>query len=147
MEPRVIKNSEKPTSQYLQRLIDEYDKSKEFAKKATERVDELKEALRKYVKSYGTTDDRGHVWLPAESHQLKNERRVSRSLNVVAAEKWAKDNGHWDSVKKTIEVLDEDALVALVWKNTELEAEVSALYSEKTSWAFKVVEGKSYDDE
>lgn len=146
MEPRVIK-SDKPDAQYLQRLIDEYDKSKEFAKKATDRVDELKESLRGYVKKYGTADDRGHVWLPAESHQLKNERRVSRSFDAKAAEKWAKENGHWDTVRRVVEMVDEDALMALVWDNPELEEEASKFYTEKATWAFKVVEGKSYDDE
>lgn len=138
---------EKPDTEYLQRLIDEYEKSKEFANKATARVDELKESLRAYVKNHGTTDDRGHVWLPARTHQLKNEKRVSRTFNRPAAEVWAKEEGHWDLVKQTIEVLDEDALMALVWKNPELEPVVMKFYTEKASWAFKVVEGKSYDDE
>lgn len=146
MEPRTIKD-QKPDSQYLQKLIDEYEKSKEFAKRATERADELKESLRTYVKKHGTLDDRGHVWLPGTSHQLKNEKRVSKSLDVAKAEAWAKENGHWESVRKIIETIDEDALMALIWKNPELEPAISALYSEKTSWAFKVVEGKSYDDD
>lgn len=146
MEPRTIKD-QKPDTQYLQKLIDEYEKSKDFAKKATDRVDELKEALRGYVKKYGATDDRGHVWLPANTHQLKNEKRVSRSLNEHAAQNWAKAEGHWDTVKKVVEVLDVDALMALVWKNPELEPIIEGFYEEKTSWAFKVVEGKTYDDE
>lgn len=138
---------EKPDKEYLERLIDEYNKSKEFADKANARVDELKGSLRTYVKAHGTTDDKGHVWLPAVNHQLKYEKRVSRSFDRDTAEKWAKSEGYWDSVKQIIEVLDEDALLALVWKNPELETVITKFYTEKATWAFKVVEGKSYDDE
>ena len=146
MEPRTIKN-EKPNMDYLQRLIDEYDKSKAFADKAAARVEELKKVLKSYVADFGTADDKGHKWLAGETHQLKNERRVSRAFDTKAGEKWAKTTGHWESVKRTVEVLDEDALMALVWDNPELEEEVSKLYTEKETWAFKVVEGKSYEDE
>lgn len=146
MEPRTIKD-DKPAQDYLQRLIDEYDKSKGFADKAVARVEELKGVLKGYVKKFGSTDDKGHGWLPAITHQLKNERRVSRSFDSSAAERWAKETGHWDSVKRTIETVDEDALMALVWDNPELEEQVSKFYTEKATWAFKVIAGKSYDDE
>lgn len=141
---------EKPDKEYLERLIDEYNKSREFADKANARVDELKGSLRTYVKAHGTADDKGHVWLPAINHQLKHEKRTSVSLNTQKAEDWAKENGVWDKVKKTIEVLDEDALVALLWQNQEsgeMASILDSFYTKKDSWAFKVVEGKSYDDE
>lgn len=146
MEQRTIKD-EKPDKDYLQRLIDEYDKSKNFADKAVARVEEMKTVLKGYVKKFGSTDDKGHGWLPAMTHQLKNERRVSRSLDIKAVEEWAKANGYWDDVSRVVEVVDEDAVTALVWKKPELESVISSFYTEKATWAFKIVAGKSYDDE
>lgn len=140
-----------PGPNHIQRLINEYLKSKEFADKANERVDELKTALRAYVKDNGTSDEKGHIWLPAETHKLKNERRVSVSFDSNKAEVWAKENGHWDKIKKTVEMVDEDLLMTLIWQDETSDAVlgVSAddFYNARETWAFKVVEGKNYDDE
>lgn len=132
---------------HIETLVSEYKKAKEFATKVTERADELKKELVKLVKESGKPDNKGHLWLDAGDNQVKHERRVSRSLDQSAAIDWAKNNGVWDEVKEVIEVLSEDALLKFFWENPDRSKELEEMYSEKESWAFKIVERKNYDDD
>lgn len=138
---------EKVDASVVGSLVEEYRKAKEFADKVAVRADELKKELTRLVKSHGKPDDRGHLWLSAGDSQVKHERRVSRNLDRMAAERWARDNGLWDQVKETIEVLSEDSLMKYFWDNPDKEAVLEDLYNERETWAFKIVEKKSYDDE
>lgn len=133
----------------IPRLTKEYVEAKRFAESATKRADELKKVLRQVVVDNGTPDDRGNLWCPAGDFQLKHERRASQTFDSAAAEAWAKENGHWEAVKETvvIERLNQDALIALGWGNSELYEAIASFYKESTTWAFKVIEQKSYDDE
>lgn len=129
------------------RLAQEYLDAKRFAESTAKRADELKATLVKDLVDNGVTDDRGHMWCPAGNLQLKRERRVSEVFQTDAATTWAKDNGHWDAVKETIEVLSEDRLLALGWNDQDIANAIKQFYTQKETWAFKVVEQKSYDDE
>jgi hypothetical protein len=53
----------------------------------------------------------------------------------------------WKDVSEEVRILSEDKLLGKVWDNPELKLELDELYVKKESWAFKVVEGKSYGDE
>lgn len=128
-------------------LVEEYRKAKEFSDKVAARADALKKELTRLVKSHGKPDDRGHLWLAAGDSQVKHERRVSRNLDRAAAERWARDNGIWDEVKEVVEVLSEDSLMKYFWQNPDQEKVLDDLYTERETWAFKLVEKKSYDDE
>lgn len=138
---------EKVDSSVVGSLVEEYRKAKEFADKVAARADELKKELTRLVKSHGKPDDKGHLWLAAGDSQVKHERRVSRNLDRLAAERWAQENGLWDQVKEVVEVLSEDALMKYFWENPDKEKVLEDLYNERETWAFKIVEKKSYDDE
>jgi len=133
----------------LERLAKEYVDSKHFAEAANKRVDELKKMLRQQLVANGVADDRGNLWCPAGDYQLKHERRASQLFDTYAAEAWARENGHWENVSETvvIERLNQDALIALGWDNSELYETIASFYKESVTWAFKVIEQKSYDDE
>lgn len=128
-------------------LVNEYKNAKEFAEKLSARVDELKKELVRIVKERGRADDKGHLWLPAGDCQIKHERRVSRNLDHRAAEHWAREEGLWDEVKEVVEVLSEDALLKHFWENPNKEDILESLYTNRETWAFKIVAKKSYDDE
>lgn len=130
-----------------QRLAKEYLDSKGFADSIAKRTDELKKSLVEDLIANGTPDDKGNLWCPAGDYQLKRERRVSESFDAQAAEKWAKLNGFWDQVVETIEVLNEDKLLALGWEDQDVAEALRTFYTQKETWAFKVVTQKSYDDE
>lgn len=138
---------EKVDASVVSSLVEEYRKAKEFADKVASRADELKKELTRLVKTHGKPDDKGHLWLAAGDSQVKHERRVSRNLDRVTAESWARDNGLWDQVKETIEVLSEDSLMKYFWDNPDKESVLEDLYNERETWAFKIVEKKSYDDD
>jgi hypothetical protein len=130
-----------------ERLAEEFLDAKRFADSTAKRAEELKKVLIEDTIANGHPDERGHVWCPAGKYQLKRELRVSDTFDSQAAAVWAKENGHWDDVKETIEVLNEDRLLALAWNSEEIAKIVKSFYGTKEVWAFKVVEGKSYDDE
>lgn len=131
----------------LVQLLHTYKEQKEFADRLLSRVEEMKRDLIKRVESKGFTDDRGHQWLSAGDHQLKRERRVSVSFNTQYAEQWARENGIWDDVKEVVEVVSEEKLLAALWDREEMKDKLDDFYNKRESYAFKVVEGKSYDDE
>ena len=70
-------------------------------------------------------------------HELKRERRVSKSFNSTQAEEWAREQGLWDDVKEVIERLSEDKLLQLAWEDKALLTTVQTFYTEKETWAFK----------
>jgi len=123
---------------YISRLVDEFRKVKDTISSLEERMSGMRTTLLKTLIDDGMTDDKGHQWLKAEGKEIKRERRVSTSFDFASAEKWAKENGHWDSVKKVVEVLDEDKLLALAWDNPEVQEVMKTFYVERESWALKV---------
>jgi hypothetical protein len=131
----------------LGRIVTEYVNLKGLVDKYQSRLDDIKKELSNQVDWFGDVDDKGHKWLPAGEHQLKRERRVSINLDNRIAEQWAKDKDMWDEISEEIRVVSEDKLLGKVWDNPELKLELDDLYVKKETWAFKVVEGKSYGDE
>lgn len=128
------------------RLAREYRDTKQMIDKVSKRLTELKSALMSELDAEGTPDDRGHVWCPAGDFTLKKERRVSEVFDLQAATTWAKENGFWDEVKEVVEVASEDKILALGWNHPELTDTLTKFYDLKVSWAFKVIEGQSYDE-
>lgn len=131
----------------VERLIQEYRAAKEFSDKTAARTDALKKELIAMVIEHGVPDDRGHKWLPGINTQVKHERRVSRSFDLDAAEEWAEKLGILDEVQETITTITENAVLSYCWDHQEHQETLSGFYTEKESWAFKVVDQKSYDDE
>jgi hypothetical protein len=132
---------------YLRRLALEFSKAKEFAEKAAEHANYLKKLLSEAVDSQGDPDEKGNRWISIDGFDLKRERRVSRSLDVSRATEWAHANDHWTAVSEVVEQLSEDRLLTLAWERQDLASEVSALYSEKEVWAFKLIEKKTDEPE
>lgn len=125
------------TPEYYERLAQEYKKSKEALDMLTKRQNEMKAELVEAIKEQGYEDDKGHKWLKLGSMELKYERRVSRSFDEFAADAWAHETGRWDELKRVVEMLDEDKLLALAWENEDVAETIQAFYVEKETWAFK----------
>lgn len=137
----------KPDKFELEKLVREYNDAKDFADRTTKRANELKSTLLTYVKEHGVPDDRGHKWLGAGNMQIKHERRVGKSFDLNAAQAWAKELGIWDEVKEVIEVVTEDAILKYSWEHPEHHDTVADFYTERETWAFKIVDQKSYEDD
>jgi hypothetical protein len=122
---------------YYERLAQEFKKSKEAIEALTKRQNDMKAELVEAVKANGFADDKGHLHYTAGSTEMKYERRVSRSLDIEAVEKWAKENDHWDDIKEIIEVVDEDKLMNLAWNDDTVAETLETFYNVKEVWAFK----------
>lgn len=123
---------------HIQRLAEEFKRSKEALEALEKRHNEMKKQLSEAVDTMGYEDDKGHRWLKVGDFELKRERRVSRSFDLAAAERWARENGYWDDVKEIIEVTNEGNMLRLAWENKDLADTVTGFYTEKEVWAFKV---------
>lgn len=123
--------------QHYIKLVEDFVSQKKLLSQLEARVEKMKKELSTLVETHGTADDSGHIWLNVGGHELKRERRVSKSFNSSQAEEWAKEQGHWDDVKEVVERISEDKLLALAWNNKTLLPEVQAFYVEKETWAFK----------
>lgn len=137
---RVVKREQEQETAdqaYLERLAEEYKRSKETLAMVEKRTNDMKKELSVAVEKFGDSDDKGHLWLTVGDMVLKREKRVSRSFDATAAELWAKEKGLWEDVKDVIEVMSEDKLLGLAWNNKELEETIMTFYVEKESWAFK----------
>jgi len=152
MQVRTIKpvsNDEAPQDVVagdLERLVREYLNTKDMASKLNARLDEMKQAISKMVEESGYEDEKGNLWLPSGNHQCKREKRVSIQLDEKAAEEWAREEGIWDDIKVVQERLDVDKLAAISWEVKEYAEKVESFTKEKITWAFKVIEGKAYDE-
>lgn len=129
---------EKPyDEQYLTKLVEDFVSQKKLLSQLETRVDKIKKELSSVVDQHGTPDDNGHIWLNIGGHELKRERRVSKSFDTVSAEQWAREQGFWAEVVEVIERISEEKVAALAWNNKDLLPIVQTFYTEKETWAFK----------
>lgn len=132
----------------IERLTQEYLAAKSFAEKAQERADALKKILNEAVESQGHPDERGHLWVDAGPYELKRERRVSKNLDQRAAMEWLDAlPALRESCVEYVPQVNEDRLLGVAWELPELADPIGALYKERVTWAFKVVEKKGHESE
>lgn len=122
---------------YYTKMVEEFVSDKKLLSQLETRVEKKKKELSAIVDQLGTPDDSGHIWLNIGGHELKRERRVSKSFNTTQAEEWAREQGLWDDVKEVIERISEDKLLGLAWNDKSLLSVVQSFYTEKETWAFK----------
>ena len=124
--------------QHTRMLVDEYKNHKHMLEMTQKRVDALKADLTQMLVTYGQPDEKGNLWIDMGDLEFKRERRISKSFNSSAAEAWAKQNGHWETVREIVEVLSEDKLLGLAWNNDAIQETIKTFYVEKETWALKV---------
>lgn len=137
----------KLTPEDMDMLTREFQDLKSMIDKYTVRLNSLKKELSDQVDVYGEEDDRGNKWIALGNYQLKRERRAGVSFSSDDAEEWAKENGYWDDVVEVIEVVSEDKVLSLAWKDDSLKTQIDALFKVRESWAFKIVDKKAYTDD
>lgn len=134
----VNRNPDDMNTDYIERLAEEFKKSKEAVEAMTKRQDSLKKELTEFVVSHGRADEKGSLYLKVGDFDMKRERRVSRSLDLSAVQEWAQANGYWDDIKEVIEVVNEDRLMNLAWTNEQVAETLESFYTIKEVWAFKI---------
>lgn len=114
-----------------------------YAKRATALANDLKARL----DSLGTELDGGHFRFSFASPigdfaGLKKERRVSRTLDEDRALEILQQRGVADQATKTITVIDEDAVFALLAEEVLTEKDIEEMFPAKVTWALKVEKTK-----
>lgn len=122
---------------YYTKMVEDFVSQKKLLSQLEARIEKMKKELSGIVEEFGTQDDSGHMWLNIGGHELKRERRVSKSFNATQAENWAREQGVWDDVKEVVERISEDKLLGLAWNDKSLLPVVQEFYTEKETWAFK----------
>ena len=115
-----------------------------FAKKQIEyfekKAKELRENLFAHIEEDGEKDSDGHIILELPESvdgvvSIKKQRRVSRKVNEDAALEIIEAKGLRDRLIKTVEVIDEDELMAALYNDDLTEAEIDEMYPEVVTWA------------
>ena len=110
---------------------------KEQIKFLEERQKEIKKRLQEAVVELGETDGRGHITLELdEDIKITNQRRETRTLNEELAETILKEKNIYEECVKMVPVLQQDAIMAQVYKGTLTEQEIDELFPAKVTYAF-----------
>lgn len=131
-------------------VVNEYIKHLEHSDRLQKMISDLKSTMSKWVDE-GEEDEKGHRWLKVGRYLLqKQKRQGSPVLDQKAVEEWAKSRGIWGQVTKTVEILDEDALLAYVYDHRDedgLEETYKSFFKDAPiSYAFiKPKEEDTYD--
>jgi hypothetical protein len=105
-----------------------------------DRQKELKAALFLQIDEGGFEDDKGNIWLELPEAiddylSLQKQKRVSRKIDEGVAMTLIEEKGLRDRLIKTVEVVDEDELMAALYDGTLTEEEVDEMFPAKIVWA------------
>jgi len=105
-----------------------------------EQMKELREDLFSKIEESGETDDKGNIIfeLPEEIEGVKSmmkQRRVTRKIDEDVAFDIIDEKGLRDKLIKTVEIIDEDALMAALYSDELTEEEIDEMYPQTVVWA------------
>jgi len=129
------------TDQQIDKMFREYLNIKTLADDTTARANQIKAELNQAVEALGQVDDRGHVWLELSEeiggyYSLQRQKRISKSLDEQVAEKILAERQLTDLCYKTIQVLDEDAIMAMLYEGRLTDEDIDVMFPSKVTWAF-----------
>lgn len=143
------------------RTLDEHLRSRELAESAKRMQEKYRDLLKGHIIDSVEPDADGHRWffLSDETEDpyigpdgrviesLKVEKRSSISLDEEVAEDRLKELGLLDQCIETVEVLDEDKILALNFEDKLSDEDLALMYKEgKATFAFKVNRGSKVDE-
>jgi hypothetical protein len=115
-----------------------------FVKKQVEffetELKRLKEKIFEHMDSEGEVDGSGNLFVELDNEiegvkTFQKQRRVSRKINPEMADNVIMSKGLESELYKTIQVIDEDALMAALYEGKLTEEEIELMYPEKVIWA------------
>lgn len=125
----------------VERLLGDYVKHKALADDAKARADEFKAQIVAALERDGVEDDRGHRWIELENPvgpyvAVQHQKRISKALDEQAADEILSSLGLKDRCVKTVEVLDEDAVMAALYDGLLTDEHIDRMFPSKVVWAF-----------
>ena len=125
--------------------LEQYSAIKDQTKFLAEREKALKEQLINYIDRFGEVDGKGHIVFEAPDNragvkEILKQRKVSKSEDLEVVERILKEKNLWDSCTETITItkVNQDAVMACVFKDELTEEEVDLMYPSTISYAFLV---------
>lgn len=107
----------------------------------TKRQTDVKKQLLAIVEADGVEDDRGHISFSIDDDEtgvkaITKQRRVSKSLDIDAAETILTKKGIKDTCIKMMPILDEDAIMAAFYEGLLTEEDIDTMFPAKVTYAF-----------
>ena len=107
----------------------------------TKRQTDVKKQLLAIVEADGVEDDRGHISFSIDDDEtgvkaITKQRRVSKSLDIDAAETILTKKGIKDTCIKMMPLLDEDAIMAAFYEGLLTEEDIDTMFPAKVTYAF-----------
>lgn len=127
----------------LKDTVRQYVVIKDEITNLTNRQNSLKKQLQDLIKEHGEVDSRGHIVLEVNDEvsgitSIKQQRRVSKSLDMDVAENIIEDKNLEDSCIVMVPTIDEEAIMAAFYAGKLTEADIDAMFPEKVTYAFVV---------
>jgi hypothetical protein len=117
----------------------QYKSLKDQIKFLTDRLGEVKERLNGAVKELGEVDGRGHITLELDDDiKVTNQRKVTKVLDNDTAMKILTDKNLLDDCAPLVRQVDQDAVMAAVYKGQLTEDEVDSMFPAKVTYALIV---------
>ena len=118
----------------------EYNFLKKQIDYLTSQQKELREKMFATLEERGEVDDKGNIIVELENdvdgiNTVMKQRRVTRKIDEQTADEIIAAKGLEEKLYKTIQVIDEDALMACLYSDELTEEEVDLMYPQQVVWA------------
>lgn len=105
----------------------------------TKRQSDIKKRLTESIDQFGTEDEKGHIVLSVDDdEQIMKQKRVSKSLDLNAAEIILTKKGIRETCIKMVPTLDEAAIMAAFYNGHLSEEDIDTMFPAKVTYAFIV---------
>jgi hypothetical protein len=129
-----------PSLEEIRKEVQQYVFLKEEVTAIESRVGTLRKRILAVIEEIGETNEKGSLVLPindqvSNTANVVKQRRVSKVFDEDKANDLLKEKGLFDSVTKTVVVLDQDAVMAAYYDGKLTDEDIELMFPEKVTWA------------
>jgi len=104
------------------------------------RKDDIKGRIFAVAENYGEPTDKGHIVFSINEEttgtkSIVKQRRASKVFNEETADTVLTTKSLKERCVKTVEVLDEDAIMAAYYEGLLTDSDIDSMFPEKVTWA------------
>lgn len=120
--------------------VRQYQTLKDEVDLLNKRKDDIKGRIFQTAEAQGEHTDKGHFVLEIDDEitgvkRVVKQRRASKSFNPEAAEVLLTKKELRDECVKTVEILDEDAIMAAYYEGKLTDNDIDLMFPDKVTWA------------
>lgn len=105
----------------------------------TKRQSDIKKRLTDNIDQFGSEDEKGHIVLSLDDdNQIMKQKRVTKNLDIQAAEIILTKKGIRETCIKMVPTLDEAAIMAAFYNGHISEEDIDTMFPAKVTYAFIV---------